>query len=199
MNNNRIPLIISIVALIGVVLVFVKVFTSNKTTQDTNATQNTSNIAFVNVDSVLIKYDLYNKLSIDLTTKQQQLEKELQSKMMSLQNRANQLQSQYSQHLITTQTYQEQAEKLTREQEQLQRWQQEKSFELNEDQMNLTKRVYDSIVSVIKVVNKDKKYDLIISNSTGGTLFYGNPQMDITSEVIKILNEKANIVATNPK
>lgn len=199
MNNNRIPLIISIVALIGVILVFVKVFTSNKTIQETNVTQNSSNIAFVNVDSVLIKYDLYNKLSIDLTTKQQQLEKELQSKMMSLQNRANQLQSQYSQHLITTQTYQEQAEKLTREQEQLQRWQQEKSFELNEDQMNLTKRVYDSIVSVIKVINKDKKYDLIISNSTGGTLFYGNPQMDITNEVTKLLNDKANVLTTNPK
>lgn len=199
MNNNRIPLIISIVALIGVILVFVKVFTSNKTKETPKTSQNSSNIAFVNVDSVLIKYDLYNKLSLDLTTKQQQLEKELQSKMMSLQNRANQIQSQYSQHLITTQTYQEQAEKLTREQEQLQRWQQEKSFELNEDQMNLTKRVYDSIVSVIKVVNKDKKYDLIISNSTGGTLFYGNPQMDITSEVIKILNEKANVIATNPK
>jgi len=199
MNNNRIPLIISIVALIGVILLFVKILTTNKTTQKTNTTENSSSIAFVNVDSVLIKYDLYNKLSLDLSTKQQQLEKELQSKMLSLQNRANQLQNQYNQHLITTQTYQEQAEKLTREQETLQKWQQEKSFELNEDQMNLTKRVYDSIVSVIKVINKDQKYDLIISNSTGGTLFYGNPQMDITNEVVKILNEKANVTLTSTK
>jgi outer membrane protein len=189
MKNNKISLFISIAALVGVVLLFIKVFTgSDKKTPDVE--QKDSKIVYVNLDSVLISYDLYNALSLQLQQKQTDLENQLNSKMLSLQNRANQLQNQYAQHLITTENYQTQAEKLSNEQLQLQQWQQDKSLELNEDQLALTQRVYDSIVSVVKYINADSKYDIIISNTTGGTLLYGNPNWDITTQVVKILNER---------
>lgn len=191
MKNNKLPLIISVVALVGVIILFVRVFTESKTQKQVENTPVDTKMVFVNVDSVLISYDLYNALSLTLQKKQQDLQNQLQSKMLSLQNRANQLQNQYSQHLITSQNYQDQAEKLTNEQNQLQTWQQQKAGELQEDQMNLTQRVYDSIVSVVKIINADHKYDIIISNSTGGTLLYGNPKWDITKQVVKLLNENS--------
>ncbi|MBN2890612.1 MAG: OmpH family outer membrane protein [Bacteroidales bacterium] len=196
MKTNKISLIISIVALVGVLLLFVDKL-SNKTgstNNDENSTEIVNNlgIVYVNLDTVLNNYDLYNALSLGLMQKQQDLEKELQSKMLSLQNRAYQLQSQYSQHLITTQNYQDKAQNLSDEQMQLQQWQEEKSYELQEDQMMLTQRVYDSIVNVVNEVNINKQYNLVISNSIGGTLLYGNPDWNITDTIVTILNSKVD-------
>lgn len=192
MKNNKLSLIISIIALIGVILLFVFHFSGNKSekTDKTNVAENSA-IVYVNMDSVLTKYDLYNSLSLQLGKKQQDLEKQLQSKMLSLQNRAYQLQQQFSQHLITTQDYQTKAQRLTDEQNQLQQWQQTKAMELQEDQVNLNQRVYDSIINVVKIINKDKTYNLVISNATGGTLLYGDPDWDITAQVTKLLNDRA--------
>jgi len=153
MKNNKLPLIISLVALVGVILLLVFHFTeaNNKDNKQKLETKNTT-IAYVNIDSIVNNYDYYNALSLQLAKKQQDLETQLQSKMLSLQNRAYQLQQKMSQHLITSQDYQQKGQKLSDEQAQLQQWQQQKGLELQEDQMNLTNRVYDSIVNVVNIL-----------------------------------------------
>jgi outer membrane protein len=197
MKNNKLTLIISLIALVGVIFLLIHEAGEEKNESKPAVSQQNikSKIAFVNVDSVLVKYDLYNELSLQLAKKQQDLDKQLKSKALSLQNRAYQLQQKYAQHLITTETYQNKAQKLTQEQTQLQQWQQKKANELSEDQMNLTQRVYDSIISAVNTVNANKKYDYIISNaaSGGSTLLYGNPDFDITNEVVKIMNSRVSL------
>lgn len=199
MKNNKIALIISLVALTGVILLLIVQLSGKpetKTEEPEKETTSKSKIAYVNIDSASSRYDLFNALSLQFTKKQNDLQQELQSKMMSLQNRANQLQNQYAQHTITSQKYQQQAERLSNEQMQLQKWQEQKMLELNEDQLSLNERVYDSLVSVINYINKDKKYDLIIANSTAGAILYGNPQWDITDQVVQLLNKRAKDGAT---
>ncbi len=193
MKNNKVPLILSIVALLGVVLLFVDRLSNKSPKQDKNQTEQVTSsqkIVFVNLDTVLNHYDLYNALSLKLMEKQSELEKELQSKTLSLQNRAYKLQQDYAQHLITSATYQEKAQKLSDEQYQLQVWQEEKTYELTDDQMALTQRIYDSIINVVNEINADKKYNLVISNSLGGTLLYGDPEWNITDTVVSVLNSK---------
>ncbi len=195
MKNDKISLIISIIALVGVIVLSIDRISNKSEKKDTDVPKTemkNAEIVFVNIDSVLNRYDLYNVLSLQLIEKQQNLEKELQSKGLSLQNRAYKLQQQYAQHLITTQNYQEKAQKLTDEQMQLQTWQEQKALELNEDQMILTERVYDSIVSAVSTLNADKTYNLVINNATGGTLLYGDPELDITEAVIELLNKDVN-------
>lgn len=204
MKNNKVSLIISIIALAGVILLFVAYLSKDnnngKSQSSSKNNRETPKIAFVNVDSALASYDLYNALSLQLMQKQQELQNQLQSKMLSLQNRMSKLQNQYSQHLITSQKYQQQAQSLSNEQMQLQQWQEEKSLELNEDQVALNERVYDSIKNVIKIINNEGEYDLVISNAVGGTLLYGNPKWNITGKVIKLLNKRvknSSILDTN--
>ena len=196
MKNNKITLIISIVALVGVILLFVDKLSHKTPDSDKNTSTHTSgdiSIAYVNLDSVLNNFDLYNVLSLNLMEKQQDLESELQSKMLSLQNRAYQLQQQYSQHLITTQGYQEKGQKLSDDQMLIQQWQEEKMYELQEDQMLMEQRIMDSVKSAVTEVNANKQYDLILNNSAGITLFYGNPDWNISDTVISILNNKIDI------
>ncbi|MBN2662783.1 MAG: OmpH family outer membrane protein [Bacteroidales bacterium] len=196
MKNNKISLLISILALVGVIVLLIGQFSNKEKSNTTpNVEPKETQIVYVNIDSVLISYDLYNALSLQLMQKQQQLESELQTKMLSLQNRMTQLQNKFNQALITSANYQQQAEALTNEQYTLQSWQEQKALELNEDQVGLTQRVYDSIVSVVNYINADKKYDLIISSSLGGTLLYGNPDWDITDQVVTLLNQRASATA----
>ncbi|MEA3450271.1 MAG: OmpH family outer membrane protein [Bacteroidota bacterium] len=198
MKNNKLPLIISLVSLVGVILLFVFHFTGdNEKNQKQNLEPKNTRIAYVNIDSVVNNYDYYNALSLQLAKKQQDLETQLQSKTLSLQNRAYQLQQKMSQHLITSQDYQKKGQKLSEEQAQLQQWQQQKGLELQEDQMNLTNRVYDSIVNVVNIINKNKDYDIIISNQYQGALLFANPDWNLSSQVIKILNERAPLNDTS--
>ena len=199
MKNNKISLIISIVALVGVLLLFVdKMSDKDNDSNNTHTPQATGDIkiAYVNLDSVLNDYDLYNVLSLQLTQKQQDLQNELQTKSLSLQNRANQLQQQYSQHLITTQTYQEKGQKMSDEQIQLQQWQETKAYELQEDQMLMTQRVLDSVNNIIAEFNANGKYDFIINtNFNNMALLYGNPNFNISDTIITLLNKKINTSA----
>lgn len=199
MKNNKISLIISIVALVGVLLLFVDKMSDKDNDSNNNLPSQTSgdiSIAYVNLDSVLNDYDLYNVLSLQLTQKQQDLQNELQTKSLSLQNRANQLQQQYSQHLITTQTYQEKGQKMSDEQIQLQQWQETKAYELQEDQMLMTQRVLDSVNNIIAEFNANGKYDFIINtNFNNMALLYGNPNFNISDTIITLLNKKINTSA----
>lgn len=199
MKNNKISLIISIVALVGVLLLFVDKMSDKDNDSNNNLPSQTSgdiSIAYVNLDSVLNDYDLYNILSLQLTKKQQDLQNQLQTKMLSLQNRANQLQQQYSQHLITTQAYQDKGQKMSNEQAQLQQWQDTKAQELQEDQMLMTQRVLDSVNNIIAEFNANGKYDFIINtNFNNMALLYGNPNFNISDTIITLLNKKINTSA----
>lgn len=59
----------------------------------------------------------------------------------------------------------------------------------NEKIDKLTKDVNDAIDNFIARYNKEKKYDAIFHRQVG---FYFNPQLDITDEVVKLLNEEYN-------
>ncbi len=187
-----------IIALIAITGIFYTACNQPTTTQNNpnKDSLTTSEIAFVNLDTIEAKYDLYNVLSLQMTQKQQELDKQLQSKMLSLQNRANKVQSQYEQHLITTMTYQQKMQKFQDEQNQIAQWQQKKLAELQEDMLNLQKRIRDSIVSAINFYNKDKKYKLILSDATEGTVLYVDNKIDISNDIVKILNKRAPVLDT---
>ncbi len=185
-----------ILALLAISGIFYTACNQSATTQ-TNTKKDslsTTEIAFVNLDTIEAKYDLYNVLSLQMTKKQQDLDKQLQSKMLSLQNRANKVQSQYEQHLITTMTYQQKMQKLQDEQNQIAKWQQQKASDLQDDLLNLQKRIRDSIVSAVNFYNKDKKYNLVLSDATEGTVLYVDNKIDISNEIVKILNNRAPVL-----
>lgn len=153
---------------------------------------NSSDIAFVNMDSLIDKYDMYNDLSTQLMTKQNQLEQELQTKQKSLERKAMDLENQYKKNLITPTRAQEVQQNLQIEQQRMLQWRDEKMMELSDDQAKMNRMVYDSIQTYINEFNADKRYRFIISNNIGGVLLYGDKSADITETVLKALNNRYN-------
>ncbi len=198
MKNNGLSLFLSIVALVLSLIVFIVHINHHKEAKKSEAVSKPKplKIAYVNIDTLLNNYDLYNILMLQLSKKQDEYQKKLNSKLLSIQRRSYQLQQKYSQHLITTATYQSEAQKLLNEQDKLNQWQQQKALELQNDQAAISARVYDSILVAVNEFNADKRYDLIFSNNytaTGRTLLYGDKGLDITDTIVEILNTKHNI------
>ena len=72
----------------------------------------------------------------------------------------------------------------------MQELQQKLTAELANEQQKNNLELRDSINSFINVYNKDKGYDLIISNAAMDNLIYGNPAFNITNEIIEGLNAR---------
>ena len=165
---------------------------NNSTQTGTTTTTANNDIAYVNMDSLVDKYDLYNDLSTQLMAKQNQLEQELQTKQKSLERKAMDLENQYKKNLITPTRAQEVQQNLQIEQQRMLQWRDEKMMELSDDQAKITRMVYDSIQSYVNEYNATKKYRFIISNNMGGVLLYGDKSADITAEILTALNNRYN-------
>lgn len=193
---KKASLILNIILVAAVVLLYVDRFANNgkknKTDKKTDNTEKTTTehpeIVYVNMDSLVSGYDLYNVLSLELMQKKQGFETQLNSKMLSYQNRTMKLQADYEKHVITSANYQKKAEAMMYEQQQIAAWQEEKSMELMEDEQNMTLRILDSIINVVKEYNKDSKHKLVVNNSFGGVLLYGDTNLNITDTILKTLN-----------
>ena len=165
---------------------------NNGSTTNQAATATNSDIAYVNMDSLVDKYDLYNDLTTQLMTKQNQLEQELQSKQKSIDRKAMDLDNQMKKNLITPTRAQEVYNNLQVEQQKMVQWRDEKMMELSDDQAKINRMVYDSIQSYVNEYNKSKKYRFILSNNAGGVLLYGDPAANITNDILTALNSRYN-------
>ena len=115
---KKASLILNIILIIAVLLLYIDRFVNNPKTQETKkdiskvTEASNSDIVYVNIDTLVDNYDLYNKLMLDFMQKQKDFENQLNSKMLSYQQKGTSLQQQYEKHLITSATYQTKGEQL---------------------------------------------------------------------------------------
>ncbi len=194
---KKVSLILNIILLSAVILLYVDRF-AKKTPKKDKVNNNTSeaivednaDVVYIQMDSLISGYDLYNVLSLELMDKQKEFETQLNSKMLSYQNRTMKLQSDYEKHVITSANYQKKGEALMMEQQQIAMWREQKGMELMEDEQNLTLRILDSIINVVNEYNRDEQHKLIINNSFGGVLLYAGGSLNITDTILVGLNSK---------
>lgn len=148
-----------------------------------------SEIAYVNTDSLLDKYDMYNDLRTQLMAKQQKMEQDLQTKGKSLERKALELQQNYEKRLVTPTRAQEIQQNLANEQQRLLQQRDQGAMELADDERRIMSMVSDSVQNYIKEFNADNRYKLII-NKAG--LLYADNALDITEPILKALNDRYN-------
>lgn len=148
-------------------------------------------IAYVEIDSLLTKYNFWNDLNELMIKKEENIRTTLneRGKKLEAEYREFERKIQNNGYATRERAEQEQA-RLLKQQQELQALQQKLSEELaNENQKN-SLQLRDSINSFLKIYNKDKGYDLIISNTGFDNLLYANPAYNITQEIIDGLNNR---------
>lgn len=157
-------------------------------------------IAYVNVDTLLTKYNFWNDLNEMMLQKEETMRSTLTQKGRDLEVQAKDFQAKLQNNAYTSRERAEQENaRLVKKQQELQELQNQLQTQLaNENQKNSI-QLRDSINSFLKEYNRAKGYDMIISNSGFDNLLYANEKFDITSEIVDGLNKRYTPSATVKK
>lgn len=150
----------------------------------------TLKIAFVDIDSLLSKYEF----SIDLNKEMLREEEDMR---MKLSEKAKALQADYADFerklqnnvYATRERAEEEQARILKKKEELEKLEQRLISELTAKSQKNNVTLHDSIDSFLNTYNAEKGYDLIISR-VGDNLLYANKALDITEEVINGLNAR---------
>ncbi|PST82292.1 outer membrane chaperone Skp [Pedobacter yulinensis] len=169
----------------------------NETSKNTAATTKTESaapvsasdkIVFVNSDSLLNKYDFYKDLKTKFDSKSKNAQSDLTAKGQAFQREV----AQYQQQAQSLSADQRKAteERLARKQQELQAYQQNAGAAFQNEQAQENEKLYDRVADYLKKYAKEKGYKMVMSYTRGnGTILFADESLDVTSEVIKGLNE----------
>ena len=193
---KNINYIINGVLALAVVILFVLQFTGKKesgVTRTFTAEENASGllpIAYVNVDSLLLNYNYSKDLNEIIIKKQENSRASVNQKLRALQVEMQDFQRKVENNAFLTRERAEQEQnRLVKKQQELQDFDSRLAQELVAEQQRLNEQLRDTLVSQLKVYNKDKGYQVILSNTMGDNILLAGDSYDITREVIEYLNK----------
>ena len=193
---KNINYIINGVLALAVVILFVLQFTGKKesgVTRTFTAEENASGllpIAYVNVDSLLLNYNYSKDLNEIIIKKQENSRASVNQKLRALQVEMQDFQRKVENNAFLTRERAEQEQnRLVKKQQELQDFDSRLAQELVAEQQRLNEQLRDTLVSQLKVYNKDKGYQVILSNTMGDNILLAGDSYDITQEVIEYLNK----------
>ena len=205
---KKTPLILSIIALAGVIALAVLQFASSSKAKapvvaetDASGPQKGA-IVYFNLDRVLNEYDMANDLSSVVQTKIQSISQELNRRQNRLQNDANSFQEKINKGLLTSSVAEVQYQKLQQQDQEFQQYAAQKQQEMNEEQSVMLKQIADAINTYIQKYNEVKQFSMIISTQgdiLAAPVVTADPELDITDELIAGLNEEYIKTKNNTK
>ena len=202
---KNLPVILSSLALVGVIVLFV-MQTSDKKKTTTRSGQNTTaasaqggpgRIAFVNIDTLEANYTYLKNKKDEFTKRQAGMEAELQRSMQQLQNDAMELQKKYQAGTLTQAEGEAGQKRLAQMEQSLATRKNSLAETLLKEQEQFNRDLQSRLDKFLTEYNADKKFDYILSYGEGGTIMYKNPELDITWDVIDGMNETQSAGASD--
>ena len=170
---------------ISAVLVACNKGSSTATTNGEQKSSESCEFAYVKIDSLMFESELYKNEGKALEEKLESAQKSWEKREQGLQYEYNQLQEKYQKGLITTADANAQGQSLQKRMENYQASSQREATAMQEENFVIQNRFQEALTSAIKEINADGKYKMIF-NSTA--LLDGSPALDITGEIIVIVN-----------
>lgn len=193
---KNINYIINGVLAVAVVILFVLHFTGSK--QDTvtrtiaqgDEAVSILPIAYVNVDSLLLNYNYAKDLYEIQMKSQENARLNLSQKMKDLEKEVMDFQRKLENNIFLSRDRAEQEQmRLQKKQQDLQELDQRTANELMVESQRMSEMLRDTLVSQLKELNKDKRFQIILSNTSGDNILLSEDAYDITAELIEIMNK----------
>ena len=151
-------------------------------------TKVSNKIAYVEVDSIMTRYNFCKDYSKILETKGNNIQKTLAGRQQALQQAAANFQQKVQQNAYTRDQAEAIQAGLQKQSNDLQALNQRLSAEFQSETNKYNKALHDSLQHYLAVYNKDKKYGMIFAKQ-GDNLLYADKAYDITDEVVAGLNK----------
>ena len=190
-----ISLILSVIAFIGLVILFVMEFTDNDEPVEKQnvmalpvSSTGSNSIVFINSDLILEKYLLVNKLAAQLERDRQKKDADFEAKQKVYEQDAQYFQQQVQQQSISEQSAQQIYDQLMIKQQELIGLQEQYAAELAQKEYAMNIILLDSVRNYLARLNKNYNYDYILSYNAAGNIMLAKDTFDITLPVLEGLN-----------
>ena len=197
MKMKSVNYIISGVLAVAIgILYFLHFSSGNSSTQQNGARKAIpevgfqSGVVYLNIDTVLMEYDMYYDFKSQLEEQGKKLESELNAKSRAWERDATDFQDKVNKGLLLRSQAQELQQRLAAEQQNLLALRDQMTYDLAEQEQVMNRQIINSIMEYLKEYNEEYQYQYILGTSFGGNILYANDSLDITNDVLRGLNEK---------
>lgn len=194
---KKFSVVLNVVLVVAVAVLFVLFFTNNSksakgeevTTE--NGVAQKGDIVYIQIDSLINKYDMFNDLRSELESKATKIQNDLNKKSRAFENDAKDFEEKLNKGLLTRSQAENMQASLLQRQQELQNYTQQKQMEMAEEESVMANKVMDAVKTYVKKYNETHQYALILTTSpTTQVVIEGNPGLDITKDVLTGLNEE---------
>ena len=192
MKNTSLVLIV--ILFIAVAGIYILHFSGNKMNGSANGGTNEEGasselkIAYLKVDSLVVNYDFALEMQEKFAQQQDAYTKEYGEKRSRFESQAAAFQEKVQRGgFLTQESAMQERNRLMGEEQQITKLDQELSTKLSQIQADNNKQLLDSLISYLKVYNKDKKYTYIMN---AGDVLVGPEAHNITKAVLVDMNAR---------
>lgn len=190
-------LIINIVLIVAVAALFVlhftdcgKVSTAQSTSGESTAVSK-GDIVYINLDTLVNQFDMYNDLRSELQGKFSAIENDLNKQGRALQNDIQSFQEKMQKGLLTRSQAESMNNDLAQRDQDLRNLTIQKQNEIQEEESVMYNKVMDAITTYVAKYNQEKQYSLILTTTAATTtVINGSEALDITQEILEGLNSE---------
>lgn len=182
-------------AALAVILFFAQCAGNNATPASDEATTDNSvsglKVAYVDVDTLLAKYNFCIDLNEAMVKKSENVRATLNQKSRELENQQNDFQNKYQNNAFASQERaQQEYNRIIKLQEDLQTLSDKLQTELATEQEQNSILLNDSIKSFMKAYIAEHGYNFVFTNTGLDNLLFADQAYDITKEVVDGLNAR---------
>lgn len=194
---KKVNLIINIVLILATAGLYILHFTGNGNQQNRQETDSSGitavsgSIVYVNLDTLVNQFDMYNDLRSELQGKLSAIENDLNKQSRALENDIKSFQEKLQKGLLTRSQAESMNNDLAKRDQELQQLYQQKQMEMAEEENVMYNRVINAISTYIENYNKDKQYSLILTTTAAtNSVITGDSGLNITQEIVSGINKE---------
>lgn len=180
-------LILNIVLTIAVAFLLYQHFTNKETSTAIISSSDNNGIVFVNSDSLLSNYEYYKDLEVLFSKKRDAIQSKLAQRESAFEKEVNDYQQK-----APNMSPQERAvveERLYAKTENIKQQRQQLVDDFSKEEAIYNDSLYNRLQNFMKEYNKTKGYKYILGHQRGGGILFASDSLEITSDLIKSLNE----------
>lgn len=189
---KKLSIILYVVLFLAVAVLYFLHFSGTKKSLTSPAvTESTATgLAFINIDTVIFKFDMFHDKREDLMSKQKNAEAELNSKGTQYEKGARDYQEKVQKGLVTRATAAEMEQALLQQQQELVSLRDKLQSNLMEEEQVMNRQILEYITKFLEEHKSEYSYQYIFGKSFGSVILYGDSGLDITQRVLDAINKK---------
>ena len=189
---KKLSIVLYVVLLLAIIGLYFLHFSGRKKSEMSGSVPGVfaQGIAYINIDSVIFKFDMFFDRRNDLMSKQKSAEAELNSKGSQYEKGARDYQDKVSKGLVTRATAAQMEQSLLQQQQEVVTLRDKLQSNLMEEEQVMNRQILEYITKFLQENRSEYNYQYVLGKSFGSVVLYSDNSLDITQRVLDAINKK---------